>query len=108
MITNRQILDSASISSAPFEGRAEIWLTKGNQLFGGYSALKTFRSTYRKKISMQLPYIGWEAHHIVEKQDLDRLGIVSHFQNPEHQLCVLLPREAHVERINNMLRNRNP
>jgi hypothetical protein len=108
MITNKQILDSTSISASPFEGRAEIWVTRGHQLFGDYSALKTFRSSYRKKNSAEVPYMGWEAHHIVEKQDLERLGVASRFPDPEHQLCVLLPREAHVGRINNMLRNRNP
>src|SRR5262245_20336448 len=106
MISNRLILNSASISYTPFEGNPEIYISKGNQLFGGYHFLTAFRAGYRDK--MGRAYTGWEVHHIVEAQDLDRLGLSSQFPNYESQLCVLLPREAHVGRINNVLRNRNP
>jgi hypothetical protein len=39
---------------------------------------------------------------------LIRLGLANEFPRYEEQLCVLLPRSAHVDRINNILRNRNP
>ena len=45
---------------------------------------------------------------MVEDQDLDRLGVAQQFPVYKQQLCVILPRAAHVNRINNILRNRNP
>jgi hypothetical protein len=107
MISNSIILNSASISHAPFEGRTEIHLSKGLQLFGSYSALTRFRDGYGPSDG-QKPYMGWEVHHIVEDQDLSRLGVAFQFPTYVNQLCVLLPRSAHVHRINNILRHRNP
>ena len=52
--------------------------------------------------------VGWEVHHVVEHQDLERLGIASQFPVYEQQLSVILSHSAHVDRINNILRNRNP
>jgi hypothetical protein len=42
MISNLQILNSALIRHSLFEGRREIYLSNGNQLFGSYSALTRF------------------------------------------------------------------
>jgi hypothetical protein len=107
MISNLQILNAAFVRYSLFEGRPEIYVSEGNQLLGSYSRLKLFGAGYRTRAG-QVPYRAWEAHHVVERQDLERLGIASQFPVYEEQLCVLLPREGHINRINNILRNRNP
>ena len=53
-------------------------------------------------------YFGWDAHHIVEAQDLARLGVQQRFPPYEHQVCVLLPKTAHAKRINSIFRAQNP
>jgi hypothetical protein len=107
MIDNLSLLRTAGIFFERFGSFASVVCSQGNQLFGPYTALQTFRQTYRDK-SGRRPYDGWEVHHIVEDQDLQRLGIAQHFPVYKQQLCVILPQSAHVNRINNILRNRNP
>lgn len=107
MFSHRDIINLALPGSAQFRGQADVFITPANQLLGTYSKLSSFRGLYRSAAG-KLDYTGWEVHHIVEHQDLDRLGIAKHFPPYKDQLCVLLPRSAHVDRINNILRNRNP
>ncbi len=107
MFSIRTILSAAGIAFSPFEKFSEIFCSKGNQLFGAYAALSSFRNSYRSGPGLP-PYFGWEVHHVVEDQDLARLGITAQFPPYQQQLCVILPRAAHVARINNILRNRNP
>ena len=78
-----------------------IWLTSGNQLVSSYHALKRFATVDTR-------YIGWHAHHVVEAQDLERLGVAARFPPYQDQLTVLLPRAAHIKRINSVLRNQAP
>src|SRR5215469_2516360 len=78
-----------------------IWLTSGNQLLSSYKALSRFATVDRH-------YRGWHAHHVVEAQDLERLGVAVKFPQYEEQLTVLLPQAAHVQRINSVLRNQAP
>jgi hypothetical protein len=107
MFSNQSILSAAGINFSRFGNTLEIFCSKGNQLFGSYAGLGSFRSSYRVGTGPP-PYAGWEVHHIVEDQDLGRLGIAQQFPPYQQQLCVLLPRSAHIGRINNILRNRNP
>jgi hypothetical protein len=106
VISNLDILRRANVSCAAFKGRPNIYITKADQLLGAHNALTTFRSTYRDDED-RLPYTTWEAHHIVEYQDLGRLGISSQFPERKDQLCVLLPYAAHRKRIK-ILQSRNP
>src|SRR6266700_3724963 len=78
-----------------------IWLTAGNQLMSSYAALSRFATVDRH-------YRGWHAHHVVEVQALDRLGVTGKFPAYEQQLTVLLPQAAHIQRVNSVLRNQAP
>jgi hypothetical protein len=78
-----------------------IWLTAGNQLLSSYAALSRFATVDRH-------YRGWHAHHVVESQDLEQLGVAGRFPVYEQQLTVLLPQAAHIHRINSVLRNHAP
>ncbi len=78
-----------------------IWLTSGNQLISSYNALSRFATVDRH-------YMGWHAHHVVEAQDLDRLGVAGKFPPYQDQLTVLLPQSAHIKRVNSVLRNQAP
>jgi len=78
-----------------------IWLTAGNQLMSSYRALSRFATVDRH-------YRGWHAHHVVEAQDLERLGVAAKFPPYEEQLTVLLPHAAHIQRVNSLLRNQAP
>ena len=78
-----------------------IWLTSGNQLMSSYQALSRFATVDRH-------YRGWHAHHVVEAQDLERLGVTAKFPVYEQQLTVLLPQAAHIQRMNSLLRNQAP
>lgn len=107
MFNVRTILSHSGIKFGLFQNFSEIFCSKGNQLFGTYAALSSFRTSYRSGPGLP-PYSNWEVHHVVEDQDLARLGIAPQFPSYQQQLCVILPRAAHVARINNILRNRNP
>jgi hypothetical protein len=78
-----------------------IWLTAGNQLMASYTAMSRFARVDRH-------YAGWHAHHVVESQDLDRLGVANKFPPYPEQLTVLLPQAAHIKRVNSVLRNQAP
>jgi len=103
MQTIPQILQSASVRSQdyPRAPRQGVFLTAANQLIGSYNALTRFRATHPA-------YTGWEAHHIVEARDLDRLGIARQFPVYEEQISVLIPKAAHADRINSILNRHNP
>jgi hypothetical protein len=75
-----------------------IWLTSANQLMASYKVLARFAIIDRH-------YAGWRAHHVVEKEDLERLGVASRFPGYEEQLTVLLPQVAQIRRINSIMRN---
>jgi hypothetical protein len=103
MPTVEQILDLAAF---PFErfapaGAAAVYITQGNQLIGTYKVLCRFRASTED-------YRGWQAHHVLETQDLDRLAIAAASPSRDDQLCVLLPERAHIGRINSMLRRHAP
>lgn len=103
MTTVIQILQASGINFEPFDDSAgaDVFLTKGLQLVGSYKELKDFREG-------STAYAGWQAHHIVETVDLDRLGITGRFPGRNGQICVLLPERAHIGRINSILRRENP
>jgi len=103
MYSVMQILSSTGVkfekyATSPAFG---VFLTKGNQLVGTYADLRRFQRS-------NPPYAGWEVHHIVEAQDLERLGVKQLAPPYEQQICVLLPKTAHTGRINSVLRNQNP
>jgi hypothetical protein len=78
-----------------------VFLSAGNQLMGTYSDLQRFRPS-------SPDYFRWDAHHIVEAQDLDRLGLQDRFPPFARQVCVLLPNTAHSRRLNSVFRRQNP
>jgi hypothetical protein len=78
-----------------------IWLTSGNQLMSPYRSLTRFATIDRH-------YAGWHAHHVVEAQDLERMGVAATFPPYNEQLAVLLPQAAHIKRVNSVLRNQAP
>lgn len=78
-----------------------IWLTSANQLISAYSALTRFAT-------VDPHYRGWHAHHVIEFQDLERLGVAGKFPLYDEQLAVLLPQAAHIRRVNSVLRNQAP
>jgi hypothetical protein len=91
-----------------------IYLTPAGQIMGAYVAVKAFRSAYpgdygRITNSGGVSQRPWEAHHIVEEQDLEALRRIGSFI-PRYDLCpaVLLPERAHRNRVNRSLgRGRN-
>jgi hypothetical protein len=78
-----------------------IWLTPANQLMASCTALTRFALISRH-------YTGWHAHHVVDAQDLERLGVVDRFPRYEEQLTVLLPQAAHTVLLNSVRRNQAP
>jgi hypothetical protein len=98
-----QLLAAAGVRSRKFAEwpTGNILLTAANQLIGSYAELRRFQTS-------RPVYLGWQAHHIVETQDLERLGVASRFPGRDDQICVLLPERAHIGRINSILRNQNP
>lgn len=107
-----QVLTAAGIEYQPFVMKRAgapivqpfgVVVTAANQLFGSYADLKRFQ-----RAGTAGEYSGWHAHHIVEEQDLERLGVAHLVPVSEGQLCVLLPERAHVGRINSILRRQNP
>lgn len=73
-----------------------IWLTRANQLISTYDSLTRFAEG-------DDCYRGWHAHHIVERQDLARIGALANYPIYEKQVCVLLPRSGHEKRLNSIL-----
>ena len=78
-----------------------IWLTSANQLMASYKVLSRFATVDRH-------YMGWHSHHVVEAQDLERLGVASAFPPYLEQFAVLLPQAAHIRRVNSVLRTEAP
>lgn len=88
-----------------------VYVTEGNQIIGSHKALGEFRAGYTEPDKFKNPtrvYKSWESHHIVEENDLDRLRITHLVPPRNHQICVLLPWEAHRKRINARLRHTIP
>ena len=98
-----QLLMAAGVRHEPYAKArgGRIFLTAANQLIGTYTDLRRFQQSNPQ-------YSGWDAHHIVEAQDLERLSVQQRFPPYEQQICVLLPRAAHAKRINSVLRKENP
>jgi hypothetical protein len=103
MLSVQQILARSGAAFEPYSQyrRGDVYLTAGNQLIGAFRSLKTFQGTVAD-------YTNWQAHHIVETVDLDRLDITTKFPGREDQICVLLPERAHIGRVNSILRTENP
>lgn len=101
------ILTAASVSHRPYSRcpGAGVYITTANQLIGTYDDLDRLRSL--PGIGREW-YGGWERHHIVEEQDLTRLGVAERFPPRSQQICVMLPPAAHRKRVNSMLRGANP
>jgi len=100
------LLRSCGIKHKVFwsSGNSVVYISNANQLFSEkrFFDSSVFRNTFREE------YKGWEAHHIVEDQDLIRLGIDHRFPPYEKQTCVLLPPGGHRGRINARLRTLLP
>jgi hypothetical protein len=94
--TVEELLYKAKVAYAPWPADTDILLTEGNQLIGRYSSFKKFRKN-------NTAYRGWHAHHVVEDNDILRLGLIAGFPKYEDQLCVLLPPAAHLSRVNSVL-----
>lgn len=103
MITSKQILNVAQIQHEPYQDSDgyEIYITAGNQLVSTHKMLSEFRSQSKF-------YKGWQSHHILETQDLNRLHITQLAPDRDNQFCVLLPERAHIGRINSVLRRQAP
>lgn len=80
------------------KGEKRVFVTKANQLIGEHKTLHAFRKEHAN-------YKGWESHHIVERQDIKRLGLQHLMPNENRQVCVLLPYSAHQKRVNSILRH---
>jgi hypothetical protein len=100
----RQLLQRTSITHEVFWQEREkiVFMSAANQLF---STKAMFGAAFRRAFPV---YERWEAHHILEFQDCQRLGLESRLPPYEDQICVLLPRAAHRERINGLLRHLLP
>jgi hypothetical protein len=103
MITVSELLSVSGVRHERYAKwpRGDVYLTAANQLIGAYAGLKSFQSSDRN-------YLQWQAHHIVEYQDLVRLDVAQTFPPRERQICVLIPERAHIGRVNSILRMENP
>jgi hypothetical protein len=103
MFTVTEVLLTAGVKFSVYTGcpAGNVYLTDANQLIGAYKNLEAFRGYDRA-------YGGWHVHHVVEDDDLQRLGVSGHAPPYPDQLCVLIPERAHVGRINRNLRRENP
>ena len=108
-ITVFDILSAAAISTRPYAAvpGAGIYLSDAGQLFGTYADLVRAQ-TLPQLGEASWPYRGWHRHHVVEFQDLERLGVAARFPAYDRQLCVLIPERAHVGRVNSLLNSSNP
>jgi hypothetical protein len=98
-----EVLLTAGVKFSVYAGcpAGSVYLTNANQLIGTYKNLEAFRTG-------DGAYAGWHVHHVVEDDDLQRLGVSTHAPAYPDQLCVLIPERAHVGRINSILRRENP
>lgn len=103
MYTVQNVLLIAGVKFSIFTRSAAgaVFLTGANQLVGTYAALRAYRASKRA-------YKGWQVHHVLEYDDLHRLGVQLSAPPYEEQFCVLIPKQAHVGRINSILRRENP
>src|ERR671922_2233034 len=103
MITTSQIIAATKLQCTPYPNwpKSGVLVTPANQLIGTKQDLDKFKPAAPA-------YRGWQAHHIVEDHDLKRLGIEQKFPVYKEQTCVLIPREAHLVRVNSILRYENP
>jgi len=103
MYTIQEVLLIAGVSFSPYipAKPGKVLITGANQLMSTYATLHAYQKSERD-------YKGWHAHHVLENDDLLRLGV--HLSAPAYadQLCVLLPERAHVGRVNSILRRENP
>jgi len=103
MFTVTDVLLTAGVKFSVYAGwqPGNVYITEANQLIGSYRDLEAFRASDNN-------YSGWHVHHVVEDDDLHRLGVSTHAPAYPNQLCVLIPERAHVGRINSILRRENP
>jgi hypothetical protein len=103
MFTVADVLLTAGVKFSVYTGWAggDVYLTDANQLIGTYKNLEAFRASDSN-------YKGWHVHHVIEDDDLHRLGVTTHAPAYPDQLCVLIPERAHVGRVNSILRRENP
>jgi hypothetical protein len=103
MFAVTDVLLAAGVKFSVYTGYpfGNIYLSGANQLIGSYNNLKAFRK-------YDNAYKGWDVHHVVEDDDLQRLGVRAHAPAYPDQLCVLIPKQAHAGRINSILRRENP
>jgi hypothetical protein len=91
-----------------------VYRTKADQLVGSYSALVSFRNAFPKhykehthtdpRSKDEALVRTWQAHHVVEVQDLKVLQALGRkFPTYRYLPCVLLPYEAHQQRVNDLL-----
>ena len=106
MISCEEILRKSEVveSLTPWEvvGPYKIYLTKNDQIVGTYSALRQFRQKHNDLYGKKGSIDPWEAHHILELNQLSNLMIRDKFPNKNDCLCVLIPKPAH-SRINSRL-----
>jgi hypothetical protein len=95
------LLRNANVKFVAWPTDRKIFLTDANQLIGRYCDFREFRQQNRD-------YRGWHAHHILEKKDIERLGLRAAFPKYDDQLCVLLPPAAHARRINSIYPRLSP
>ena len=109
MLTVSELLDRAGIKYEPYAPAKvlPVYLTLGNQLIGTYAVLESYRTLDGTPKGNHW-HQGWQAHHVVEKQDLARLQVEHLAASSDDQLCVLLPERAHIGRINSRLRKLRP
>ncbi|WP_263382256.1 hypothetical protein [Granulicella arctica] len=115
----RNVLSIAKIPFSPFvpaELKAvvrDVYLTDAGQLVGPYSRMLSRRRNFLDKIDAASganagPYNSWECHHVVERQDLERLSINGKVPTYSRQICVLLPSHGHSSRVSGVLRGEIP
>ena len=106
MISCEEILQKSGVveSLNPWEvvGPYKVYLTKSDQIVGTYSALRQFRQKHNDLYGKKGSIDPWEAHHILELNQLSNLRISHKFPGKNDCLCVLIPKPAH-GRINSRL-----
>jgi hypothetical protein len=102
VFTVTQILLTAGVryQRYPQWPNGNVFLTNANQLIGTYAHLAPFRGSIPD-------YRGWHRHHVVERDDLDRMKVQGLAPRYEDQLCVLLPERSHIGRIGSILPRMN-
>jgi hypothetical protein len=94
-----KLLTKAGVKHEIYLPEYTIYISDAGQLF---ATKRYFDNSSFKK---QKGYVGWEANHIVDYNDLEKLGWASKFPSYEDQTCVLLPAAAHRGRFNSVLQS---